>query len=113
MLPQSTDDWALGLHSCRALSSQPQGHSTQKKSFFATFPLTNHIPVFRGLNCRFQPSLSVRIRAARANSSTSCNLFNPCNSFNSFGCGSAALCQSVSIGVHPRSEERRVGEECR
>jgi hypothetical protein len=44
MLPQSTDDWALGLHSSRALSSQPQGHSTQKKSFFATFPLTNHIP---------------------------------------------------------------------
>ena len=43
----------------------------------------------------------MRIRAARANSSTLCNLFNPCNSFNSFGCGSAALCQSVSIGVHP------------
>ena len=53
------------------------------------------------MNCRFQPSLSMRIRAARANSSTSCNLFNPCNSFNSFDCGSAALCQSVSIGVHP------------
>jgi hypothetical protein len=57
--------------------------------------------VFRGLNCCFQQSLSVRIRAARANSSTPCNLSNPCNSFNSFGCGSAALCQSVSIGVHP------------
>ena len=49
MLPQSTDDWALRLHSCRALSSQPQGHSTQKKSFFATFPLTNHIPVLCGI----------------------------------------------------------------
>src|ERR1035438_9135289 len=30
------------------LSSQPQVHSTQKKSFFATFSLTNHIPVIRG-----------------------------------------------------------------
>ena len=48
MLPQSTDDWALGLHSCSALSSQPQGHSTQKKKLFATFPLTNHIPAPMG-----------------------------------------------------------------
>ena len=53
MLPQSTDDWALGLHSCRALSSQPQVHSTQKKSFFATFPLTNHIPALPRLLISF------------------------------------------------------------
>jgi hypothetical protein len=36
------------LHSCRALSSQPQFYSTRKKSFFATFPLTNHIPAIWG-----------------------------------------------------------------
>src|ERR1019366_4595033 len=68
MLPQSTDDWALGLHSCRAVSSQPHGHSTQKKSFFATFPLTNHIPVFRGpkgsFNVRELTSLSGSMFAA-------------------------------------------------
>jgi hypothetical protein len=39
--------------------------------------------------------LSARICAARANSSTSCNLFNPSNSFNCFGCGFAALGSSV------------------
>ena len=43
MLAQSTDDWALGLHSCRDLSSQPQVHATQKTRFLATFSLTNHI----------------------------------------------------------------------
>jgi hypothetical protein len=36
------------LHSCRALSSQPHVHSTREKRFCATFPLTNHIPVFSG-----------------------------------------------------------------
>src|SRR5260370_17612163 len=46
---QSTDGWALRLHSCRALSSQPQVHDTPLKKLFTTFPLTNHIPVIRGL----------------------------------------------------------------
>src|SRR5205823_831286 len=48
MHPQSTDGWALRLHSCRALSSQLQAYLTRKGQIFEVFPLTNHIPVFRG-----------------------------------------------------------------
>ena len=45
MHPLSTDGWALRLHSCRALSSQPQTHPTPNRQNLATFPLTTHIPV--------------------------------------------------------------------
>src|SRR6267142_3681615 len=31
MLLQSTDDWALGLHSCRALSSQPYAQANPSR----------------------------------------------------------------------------------
>jgi len=45
MHPQSTDGRTLRLHSCRALSSQPQGYFTPPNQSFQAFPLTNHIPV--------------------------------------------------------------------
>src|SRR5258708_30100944 len=32
--PQSTDDWALRLHSCRALSSQPQNYYKTRNQIF-------------------------------------------------------------------------------
>ncbi len=48
MHPQSTDDWALRLHSCRALSSQPQNQLKTKMKNLKIYPLTNHIPVVRG-----------------------------------------------------------------
>src|SRR5258705_2320505 len=66
MLPHSTDGWALRLHSCRALSSQPQVYPTPKGENFEAFPLTNHIPVhswlrslFSGLSFRLSMILSV------------------------------------------------------
>jgi len=45
---QSTAGWALRLHSCRALSSQPHVHNTAVRELSQILPLTNHIPVFRG-----------------------------------------------------------------
>jgi hypothetical protein len=50
MHPPSTDGWALRLHSCRALSSQPHIYPASKEEeLFEVFPLTNHIPEIRGL----------------------------------------------------------------
>jgi hypothetical protein len=48
MHPQSTDGGALRLHSCRALSSQPQDQLKTKMKTLKIYPLTNHIPVSRG-----------------------------------------------------------------
>ena len=47
MHPHSTGSQALGLHSCRALSSGPHHHLTPKKKSFENVPLTNHIPAIR------------------------------------------------------------------
>src|ERR1035438_31637 len=44
MHPHSRDGWALRLHSCRALSSQPQTQPTPNRENLTTFPLTTHIP---------------------------------------------------------------------
>jgi hypothetical protein len=44
MHPHSTDNWALRLHSCRALSSQLWVHPTPGEYTVNAFPLTIHIP---------------------------------------------------------------------
>src|SRR5271165_4828135 len=49
MHPQSTDDWALRLHSCRALSSQPQDQLKTKMKKLKICPLTKQIPDYAGL----------------------------------------------------------------
>jgi hypothetical protein len=61
MHPQSTDGWALRLHSCRALSSQPQDQLKTKMKNLKIYPLTNHIPVFRGSKTFFKTQILLEL----------------------------------------------------
>ena len=101
MQPQSTDGWALGLHSCRALSSQPHQQCTHKARTSENFLLTNHIPVFRVCSDFLGPPTKDARReiTPRANSHGFCSTGG--NGGNRESASSVTSVASCEAGVSP------------